>query len=130
LNVSGMVKNRKLARAISQQGWYEFRVLCEAKSEKIGREFRVISRWEPTSQICSDCGFKWGKIDLSIRSLVCLNCGTQQDRDLNAARNIQKVGIGHCHDSKCTQREGKTTCGASRGSVKNPRAFTPGSMSK
>ena len=109
LNVSGLVKNRKLARAISQQGWYEFRALCEAKSEKFGREFRVISRWEPTSQVCSDCGFKWGKIDLSVRSLVCLNCGTQQDRDLNAARNIEKVGIGHCHDSKCTQREGKTT---------------------
>ncbi|NJK66832.1 MAG: IS200/IS605 family element transposase accessory protein TnpB, partial [Microcoleus sp. CSU_2_2] len=109
LNRSGMLKNRKLARAISQQGWYEFRVLCEAKSDKFGREFRVISRWEPTSQVCADCGFKWGKIDLSIRSVLCLNCGTQQDRDLNAARNINQVGIGHCHDSKRTQREGKTT---------------------
>jgi putative transposase len=49
LNVSGMVKNRKLSRAISQQGWREFRTLCEAKSEKLGREFKVISRWEPTS---------------------------------------------------------------------------------
>ena len=49
LNVLGMLKNRKLARAIGQQGWYEFRVLCKAKSEKLGREFRVISRWEPTS---------------------------------------------------------------------------------
>jgi putative transposase len=109
LNVSEMVKNRKLARAISQQGWYEFRSLCEGKSEKFGRKFRVIRRWEPTSQICSDCGFKWGKIDLSIRSILCLNCGTEQDRDENAARNIQKVGIGHCHDSKRTQRQSKTT---------------------
>jgi putative transposase len=109
LNVSGMVKNRKLARAISQQGWYEFRALCEGKSEKFGRNFRVISRWEPTSQICSDCGFKWGKLDLSIRSVLCLNCGIEQDRDENAARNIQKVGIGHCHDSKWTQRQSKTT---------------------
>lgn len=99
LNVSGMVKNRKLAWSISQQGWYEFRSLCEAKSEKFGREFRVISRWEPTSQICSDCGFRWGKLDLSIRSVLCLNCGIEQDRDENAARNINKVGIGHCHDS-------------------------------
>jgi len=48
LNVSGMVKNRKLSRAISQQGWREFRTLCEAKSEKFGRDFRVIDRWEPT----------------------------------------------------------------------------------
>jgi putative transposase len=112
LNVSGMVKNRKLARAISQQGWYEFRTLCEAKSQKFGREFKVISRWEPTSQVCADCGFKWGKIDLSIRSVLCLNCGTQQDRDENAARNIEKVGTGHCHDSKWAQRDCKTTFGS------------------
>jgi putative transposase len=108
LNVSGMVKNRKLSRAISQQGWREFRTLCEAKSDKFGREFKVISRWEPTSQVCADCGFRWGKIDLSIRSVLCLNCGTQQDRDENAARNIEMVGMGHRHDLKCTLRQSKT----------------------
>jgi putative transposase len=113
LNVSGMVKNRKLSRAISQQGWREFRVLVEAKSEKYCRKFVVISRWEPTSQICSDCGFKWGKIDLSVRSVLCLNCGTQQDRDENASKNIEMVGIGHCHDLKCTWRQSKTTSVAS-----------------
>jgi putative transposase len=112
LNVSGMVKNRKLSRAISQQGWYEFRTLCEAKSEKFGREFKVISRWEPTSQVCSDCGFKWGKIDLSIRSVLCLNCGIEQDRDENAARNVEKVGMGNRHDSKRAQRDCKTTKGS------------------
>ena len=52
LNVSGMVKNRRLASAISRQGWREFRVLCQAKCDKFSREFRVISRWEPTSQVC------------------------------------------------------------------------------
>jgi len=108
LNVSGMVKNRKLSRAISLQGWREFRTLCEAKSEKFGRDFHVISRWEPTSQICSDCGFKWGKLNLSIRSVVCLNCGSEHDRDENAAKNIQKVGIEPRHDSKWTGRAGKT----------------------
>ena len=108
LNVSGMVKNRRLARAINRQGWYQFRVFCSAKSEKFSREFRVISRWEPTSQVCSECGYKWGKLDLSIRSVVCLNCSTQHDRDENAAKNIKKVGIGHGHDSKRTQRESKT----------------------
>ncbi len=106
-----MLKNRKLSRAISQQGWKEFRTLCEAKSEKFGREFKVISRWEPTSQVCSDCGFRWGKIDLSMRSLLCLNCGTEQDRDENAAKNIEKVGIGNCHDSKWTLRDCKTSNG-------------------
>ncbi|WP_366514375.1 transposase [Moorena sp. SIO3I6] len=108
LNVSGMIKNRKLARAISQQGWAEFRTLCEAKSDKYGRDFRVISRWEPTSQVCSDCGFKWGKLDLSVRSVLCLNCGTEQDRDINAAKNIEKVGMGHRHDRKWARRDGKT----------------------
>jgi putative transposase len=117
LNISGMVKNRKLSRAISQQGWYEFRALCKAKSDKFGREFRVISRWEPTSQVCSDCGFKWGKLDLSIRSVLCLNCGIEQDRDENAAKNINKVGIGHGHDSKWTQRKSKTTSVASSDEV-------------
>jgi putative transposase len=113
LTVSGMVKNRRLSRAISMQGWREFRVLCEAKSEKFGRVFNVISRWEPTSQICSDCGYKWGKLDLSIRSVLCLNCGAEHDRDENAAKNINKVGIGHCHDSKRTRIDRKTTSVAS-----------------
>ena len=109
LNVSGMVKNRCLSRAISQQGWREFRTLIEAKSVKLGREFVVISRWEPTSQVCSDCGFKWGKLDLKVRTLTCISCGVEHDRDGNAAKNIEKVGIGHTHDSKRTGRAGKTT---------------------
>jgi putative transposase len=109
LNVSGLVKNRKLSRAISQQGWREFRVLVEAKSEKYGRKFVVISRWEPTSQTCSDCGYKWGKVDLSIRSILCDSCGSEHDRDENASVNIEKVGTGHRHDSKCTQRDCQTT---------------------
>jgi putative transposase len=114
LNVSGMVKNRKLSRAISQQGWREFRTLCESKSEKLGRNFRVISRWEPTSQICSSCGFKWGKLDLSIRSILCINCGVEQCRDENAAKNIEMVGIGHCHDLKRAGSDRQTTSWSGR----------------
>jgi putative transposase len=113
LNVSGMVKNRKLARVISLQGWREFRTLCEAKSEKFNREFRVISRWEPTSQTCSECGYKWGKLDLKVRKVQCLNCGAEHDRDENAAKNINKVGMGHRHDSKRTRIDCKTTSVAS-----------------
>lgn len=113
LNVSGMVKNRKLSRAISLQGWREFRTLCEAKSEKFGRDFVVISRWEPTSQICSDCGFRWGKLDLKVRTVNCLSCGSVHDRDENAAKNIEKVGTGYRHDSKRTMRGSKTTSVAS-----------------
>ena len=101
LNVSGMMKNHKLARAIGNQAWYQFRALLEGKCGKFGRTFKVVSRWEPTSQVCSSCGYKWGKLDLKVREVKCLNCGETHDRDLNAAINIQKVGMGHRHDSKC-----------------------------
>lgn len=94
LNVSGMIKNRKLSRAISDLGWRTFRTFLEGKAEKYGREFRVINRWEPTSQTCSCCGFRGGKLDLSIREWTCLNCGTIHDRDTNAAINILVAG-GH-----------------------------------
>ncbi len=95
LNVAGMVKNRKLSRAISDLGWRQFRTYLEGKAEKYGREFRVISRWEPTSQTCSECGFRSGKLDLSVREWTCLSCGVKHDRDVNAAKNI-KVAGGHC----------------------------------
>ena len=86
LNVSAMVRNRKLSRAISQQGWREFRTMLESKAAQyVNRTVNIISRWEPTSQICSDCGFKWGKLDLSVRSILCINCGAEHDRDENAA---------------------------------------------
>jgi putative transposase len=114
LKVSGMVNNRKLARAISLQGWRQIRELIEAKSEKLAREFRVINRWEPTSQVCSDCGFRWGKIGLSVRSVLCLSCGTEHDRDENASKNIEMVGMGHRHDLKRAQRDGKTACSTTR----------------
>lgn len=109
LNVSGMVKNRRLARVISLQGWREFRTMCEAKSDKFSRQFTIISRWEPTSQICSNCGFKWGKIDLSIRSILCINCGVEHCRDGNASKNIEMVGIGNWHDLKRTGSDSQTT---------------------
>jgi len=109
LNVSGLLKNRKLSRTISSAGWREFRTMCESKSEKFGREFVVISRWEPTSQVCSDCGYRWGKLDLSVREIVCMNCGTLHDRDDNASKNIEQVGVGHIHDSKWAGRECKTS---------------------
>ena len=83
-----MVKNRKLAKVISDLGGRQFRSLSEAKCEKYGREFRVINRWEPTSQKCSCCGFKGGKKELKIREWTCLNCGTFHHRDINAAVNI------------------------------------------
>jgi putative transposase len=92
LNVSGMVKNRKLSRAISDLGWRSFRTMLDAKSAMYGRDFRVISRWEPTSQRCSCCGEIGGKKELGIREWECLFCGAVHDRDVNAAINIKVAG--------------------------------------
>lgn len=94
LNVSGMVKNRKLARAISDLGWRAFRTMLETKGVMYGREVNIIDRWEPTSQTCSCCGQRGGKLDLSVRQWECLFCGATHDRDINAAINI-KVAGGH-----------------------------------
>ena len=114
LAVSNMVKNRKLARAISQQGWSMFRTMCEAKTNKYqNREVRVIDQWQPTSQSCSSCGYKWGKLNLSVREIVCLGCGVTHCRDENAAKNINNVGVGHTHDSKRTVSDSKTNLSAS-----------------
>ena len=92
LNVSGMLSNRKLSKAISDLGWREFRTIIEAKAEKYERDFRVIDRWEATTQTCSCCGFRGGKLDLNIREWQCLNCETIHDRDINAAVNIKVAG--------------------------------------
>jgi transposase, IS605 OrfB family, central region len=109
LNVRGMLKNRKLSKAISRQGWRTFRTLCEAKAEKFQRELRILNRWEATSQHCSKCGWHWGKLDLSTRVVVCDNCGTQHCRDANAAKCIEQVGMGHHPTLKRMQRLSKTT---------------------
>lgn len=92
LNVSGMVKNRKLSKAISDMGWRTFRTMLEAKSVMYGREFIVIDRWTPTSQVCSNCGFSGGKKELNIREWTCINCGAVHDRDINASKNILVAG--------------------------------------
>ena len=108
LNVSGMVKNRKLAKAISDLGWRQFRTMLEAKAEMYGRELKVISRWEPTSQTCSCCGHREGRKKLSIREWQCLSCGFLHDRDVNAAKNIRVVG-GQSKTVNERRRTGKTT---------------------
>ena len=109
LNVRGMLKNRKLSKAISRQGWRRFRTLCKGKAEKYQRELRILNRWEATSQYCSKCGWHWGKLDLSTRIVVCDGCGAVADRDVNSGEYIEQVGMGHRPTQKRTWRPGKTT---------------------
>jgi putative transposase len=93
LNVSGMLRNRRLARAISDCGWGEFRRQLEYKCERYGRRLIVIDRWYPSSKTCSACGHLLAELSLSTRTWQCPLCGTRHDRDLNAAKNILAAGL-------------------------------------
>jgi putative transposase len=108
LNISGLVKNRKLSRAISDAGWYSFRTLLDAKCQKYGRHLVVINRWEATSQKCHICGNSGGKKELDVREWKCLYCNAEHDRDINAARNILVAG-GLSETLNGRGRECKTT---------------------
>ena len=92
LNVSGMMKNRKLAGAISDMGFYEVRRQLEYKCKLYGSKLVVVDRWFPSSKTCSNCGHKKEVLSLSERVLECENCNFTIDRDLNAASNLSKAG--------------------------------------
>jgi len=92
LAVKNMVRNRKLAKAISGCGWGEFRRQLEYKCQSAGRDLIVISRWYPSSKSCSACGYLLGELSLSTRHWTCPSCGARHDRDINAAKNILAAG--------------------------------------
>jgi putative transposase len=92
LAVSNMVRNRHLARVISDCGWAEFRRQLEYKCGRYGRRLVVIDRWYPSSKTCSVCGHLLAELSLSTRTWQCLSCGTRHDRDINAAKNILAAG--------------------------------------
>jgi putative transposase len=93
LNVSGMVKNRSLARVISDCGWGAFRSMLEYKCERYGRELVVIGRWYPSSKTCSACGHLLAELSLGTRHWTCPSCRARHDRDVNAAKNILAAGL-------------------------------------
>jgi putative transposase len=92
LNVSGMIRNRHLARVISDCGWSEFRRQLEYKCERAGRKLVVIDRWYPSSKTCSACGHLLADLSLSTRTWRCPSCRTRHDRDVNAAKNLLAAG--------------------------------------
>ena len=92
LNISGMVRNRKLARAISQQGWFQFVTFLKYKATMYGKELMQVDRFYPSSKTCSSCGVIQKSLPLRIRTWTCDACGSLHDRDINAANNLKALG--------------------------------------
>ena len=91
LNIKGMMKNHKLAEAISECNWYQFIQTLEYKCLWNEKTLIKIDRYYPSSQMCSECGYIEKKVrNLNVREWTCCNCGCHHDRDVNAARNILK----------------------------------------
>ena len=88
LNISGMMKNRHLSKAVASQKFYEFRTKLKAKCDENGIELRVVDRWYPSSKICHCCGAIKKDLKLSDRIYRC-DCGYVEDRDFNAALNLR-----------------------------------------
>ena len=88
LNVSGMMKNRHLSKAVASQKFYEFRTKLKIKCEEFGIELRIVSRWYPSSKTCHCCGHIKKDLKLSDRVYRCV-CGYTEDRDFNAALNLR-----------------------------------------
>lgn len=94
LNITEMLKDRNLAKSISDVSWYEFTRQLTYKASWYGRIYHKTDRWFASSQICSNCGYKNEKIKLlSIREWECKKCGVKHQRDENAAKNILKQGL-------------------------------------
>jgi len=93
LNISGMMKNRHLSKAIAKQGLYEFRKMIQYKSERQSTEFVEADKWYPSSKTCSECGHVKTKLSLSEREFRCECCGTIIDRDKNASINLSRYKV-------------------------------------
>ncbi|WP_341761963.1 RNA-guided endonuclease TnpB family protein [Candidatus Tisiphia endosymbiont of Thecophora atra] len=95
LHVKGMMRNHKLAKAISDVAWHEIHRQLEYKSKWNGRAYHIIDRFFPSSKMCSFCNFVNAQLMLNDRTWSCPSCGTQLDRDLNASINILNQGLNN-----------------------------------
>ena len=93
LSSRNLMKNHRLAKAIGDASWSEFVRMLEYKADWYEKQVSKISRWYPSSQLCSNCGFNSGKKALHIREWACEKCGAHHDRDINASINILNEGL-------------------------------------
>jgi len=98
LNTAGLIRNRKLSKHIADASWGEFTRQLEYKSLWYGRNLIKVSRWLPSSQICSHCGHRDGKKALNIRLWTCSSCNTELDRDISASKVILKAGLAELNN--------------------------------
>ena len=89
LNVSGMMKNKHLSKAVAQQKFFEFKTKLINKCKEYNIELRVVDRWYPSSKLCHDCGHIKKDLKLSDRTYICSECGYVEDRDINASLNLR-----------------------------------------
>jgi putative transposase len=110
LTVRNMIRNHRLARAISDAAWRQFRTMLEYKATWYGRDVIAVDRWFPSTRLCSACGALADTMPLNLRSWTC-RCGTSHDRDVNAARNILAEGlsVAACGAGVRPQRESSRT---------------------
>jgi len=113
LNVSGMVKNHKLSGSIASASWSAFVRMLIYKCEWYGKNLVFIGRFEPSSKMCSDCGWTKQDLKLSDREWVCQKCGVEHDRDVNAAVNIKTFALHNQNliKEKIPLHERKSTLG-------------------
>ena len=109
LNVSGMMKNHKLARSIQELSLFRFETILKYKSNWYSRNIINIDRFYPSSKTCSDCGYINNELKLSDREWICTDCGVIHDRDLNAAINMEQEGLKIYKELKIPIRCGKLT---------------------
>ena len=97
LDIKGMLKDATKAKAISEAAWYTLRVYLTYKAEESGIEVVIADKYFPSSQLCNCCGYKNNQVkDLNIRTWVCPKCGTNHNRDLNAALNLKNYPDKYC----------------------------------
>jgi len=89
LNVSGMMKNKHLSKAVAQQKFFEFRTKLISKCKEYNIELRIVDRFYPSSKLCHDCGHIKKDLKLSDRTYICSECGYTEDRDFNASLNLR-----------------------------------------
>ncbi len=92
LNIAGMVKNRRLARAISDAGWGQFVKIIAEKADHYGRTVHAVSQWLASSKTCADCGHRLEELPLQIRQWQCPSCQVVHERDQNSANVILAAG--------------------------------------